>query len=74
MTGEVSKARFLVFWNRYELYRADWNIDMAGDSRRVIEALEAGGYDAQGSEVLDGAGWGSWRVQVGKVLEEFFPM
>ena len=72
--GEVSAARFLVLWNRYELYRADWGIDMAGDSRRVIKALEARGFDAEGSELLDGAGWGSWRAQVGAVLEEFFPL
>jgi outer membrane protein assembly factor BamB/enterochelin esterase-like enzyme len=68
-----AKARFWVVWNRYELSRADWNVDLGRDSRKVAEALEANGYAVVGREVLDGAGWGSWRIRAGELLMEMFP-
>jgi outer membrane protein assembly factor BamB/enterochelin esterase-like enzyme len=71
--GEGS-ARFWVVWNRYELRRAEWNVDLGRDSRRVVEALEANGFPVVSREVLDGAGWGGWRVRAGEVLEQMFPM
>ena len=67
------KARFWVVWNRYELSRTDWNVDLGRDSRKVAEVLEANGYAVASREVLDSAGWGSWRVRAGEVLREMFP-
>ena len=67
------KAKYLVFWNRYELRRAEWNVDLAVDSRKLVEALEAGGHDVVGAEVLDSAGWGGWGVRAGEILVDFFP-
>lgn len=67
------KARFWVVWNRYELHRAEWNVDLGRDSRKVAEALESNGLTVASREVLDGAGWGSWRVQAGELLAEMFP-
>jgi enterochelin esterase-like enzyme/outer membrane protein assembly factor BamB len=67
------KPRFWVLWNRYEVRRAEWNVDLARDSRRVAEALEEQGFSVASREVLDSAGWGGWRVTVGEVLEQMFP-
>jgi len=67
------RARFWVVWNRYELSRADWNVDLGRDSRKVAEALEANGFPVASREVLDSAGWGGWRVRAGEILREMFP-
>jgi enterochelin esterase-like enzyme len=67
------KASFWVVWNRYELARADWNVDLGRDSRRVAEMLEAAGFTVVQSEALDSSGWGGWRVRAGEILEQMFP-
>jgi enterochelin esterase family protein len=67
------KASFLVTWNRYDLRRAEWGLDVARDSERLTRALEAAGYAVAGGEVADGSGWGGWRVRGGEALERFFP-
>jgi outer membrane protein assembly factor BamB/enterochelin esterase-like enzyme len=69
-----AKARFWVVWNRYELRRAEWNVDLGRDSRKVAEALESNGFSVTSREVLDSAGWGSWRIRAGEVLAEMFPL
>lgn len=66
-------AKYLVLWNRYELHRAEWNVDLAVDSRKLVEALQAGGHDVKGAEVLDSAGWGGWSARAGEILVDFFP-
>jgi enterochelin esterase-like enzyme/outer membrane protein assembly factor BamB len=67
------KARFWVVWNRYEIHRAEGNVDLGRDSRKVAEALESNGFPVASREVLDSAGWGSWRIRAGEVLAEMFP-
>jgi enterochelin esterase-like enzyme/outer membrane protein assembly factor BamB len=67
-------TQFLIIWNRYELRREDWGLDFGEDSRRMMEALRTNGYDVDGGEVQDGAGWGSWRAHVAELLESFFPL
>jgi outer membrane protein assembly factor BamB/enterochelin esterase-like enzyme len=67
------KARFWVVWNRYEIRRAEWNVDLGRDSRKVAEALESNGFSVASREVVDSAGWGSWRVRAGELLAEMFP-
>ena len=68
-----NKPRFLVMWNRYELRREEWGVDLGRDSKRVVEALEAKDYSVVAMEVIDSSGWGGWRVRAGEVLEQFFP-
>jgi enterochelin esterase-like enzyme/outer membrane protein assembly factor BamB len=70
---QSGQTKYLVFWNRYELHRAEWNVDLGADSRRLAEALQAGGHDVGGSEVLDSSGWGGWRARAGEILVDFFP-
>ena len=72
--GRAANSRFHVTWSRYDLHRTAWDLDMAGDSRRVAEALKASGYEVAGGEVLDAAGWGGWRAQIADLLVDFFPM
>jgi enterochelin esterase-like enzyme/outer membrane protein assembly factor BamB len=71
--GGKGEAEYDVFWNRYELHREEWNVDLAADSRRLFEALQAGGYEVQGAEVLDSSGWTSWIARAGDILVDFFP-
>jgi len=66
-------TRFLVYWNRYELHRQEWSLDLAADSKRLAEALRSTGHAVGGGEVLDASGWGSWRARVGQIAEDFFP-
>jgi outer membrane protein assembly factor BamB len=68
-----SEIRFLVYWNRYELAREEFGFDLAVDSRNLAEALKTGGHDVAGGEVLDAAGWGSWRARLSQILEDFYP-
>jgi len=67
------RAKFWIGWNRYELRRAEWSFDLAADSRKLAETLKAGGFTVSGGEALDSAGWGSWRVRAGEMLEFFYP-
>ena len=71
--SDSGETEFVVVWNRYELRRAEWSIDLAADSRRLAEALEAGGHDVASAEALDSAGWGGWRARAGEILVDFFP-
>lgn len=68
-----AKARVWVVWNSNDLKRVDWDVDLARDSRSVAEALESNGYSVVTREVMDSAGWGSWRVRAGELLELMFP-
>ncbi len=72
--GRVSGSRFFITWNRYELRRAEWGLDLGEDSRRLVEALTLAGHDVEGLELLDSAGWGAWRAQVAEPLVRFFPL
>jgi enterochelin esterase-like enzyme/outer membrane protein assembly factor BamB len=65
--------RFWITWNRAEVRRAEWNVDIARDSRRVTEMLEAEGFPVVGREATDSSGWGSWRVRAAEVLQQMFP-
>jgi enterochelin esterase-like enzyme len=67
------QPRFWITWNRAEVRRADWNVDIARDSRRVTEMLEAEGFPVVGREATDSSGWGSWRVRAAEVLQQMFP-
>jgi outer membrane protein assembly factor BamB/enterochelin esterase-like enzyme len=72
-SSAADKPKIWAVWNRYELRRAEWNLDLARDSRRVVEALETHGFPVESREVLDGAGWGSWRIRVAEILGQVFP-
>ena len=67
------KSRFWVLWNKNEISRVEWDVDLARDSRRVAEALETHGYGVVSQEALDSAGWGSWRVRAAEALVMMFP-
>ena len=71
--GPAANSRFHVIWSRYDLKRRAWDLDMAGDSLQVAEALNAAGYQVSGGQVFDSAGWGGWRSQIAQLLVEFFP-
>jgi hypothetical protein len=72
--GDGDKTAFWIAWNLYEIRRAEWNVDLARDSRRVAEALESGGFTVESREVVDSTGWGGWRVRAGEFLQRFYPL
>ena len=72
--GASPRPHFNLIWNRYDLYNPDFSVDLRADSMRVAEAIRAQGFDLTGGEVVEGAGWGSWRAHAGDMLETFFPM
>ncbi len=43
-------------------------------SRELATLLGENGYSIVTNEVLDGAGWGSWRARTDRILESFFPL
>jgi enterochelin esterase-like enzyme/outer membrane protein assembly factor BamB len=65
---------FYLDWSRYEVRDLDEGIDLSRDSQRLAEALEGGGYDLTGGEVLDSAGWSGWRSRTDRILESLFPL
>jgi len=71
-TGD-DKSRIWVLWNKNEIHRAEWDVDLARDSRRVAEALAANGYGVVEQEAMDSTGWGGWRVRAAEALEMMFP-
>jgi outer membrane protein assembly factor BamB/enterochelin esterase-like enzyme len=71
-SGE-DKTRFWVVWNENDVRRAEWDVDLARDSRTVAEALEAKGYTVVTEEAADSAGWGGWCVRAGEALKLMFP-
>ena len=71
--AKEDRPSFWIVWARQELRREDWGVDLARDSRRLAEALEAGGYPVRAWEAVDSSGWGGWRIRAAEVLEGFFP-
>lgn len=65
---------FTVLWNRFELQRQEWGIDLKQHSDRLVEALKKQGIRVDAEEMPNGYGWGAWRQQAGGLLEAFFPM
>ncbi len=74
---EQSEARPLVAhieWRRHDLLFERLKIDAAGDSQRVLRALEAKGYDVRSREVAGAWGWSSLRAGYGEILEALYPL
>ncbi len=67
------KPVFALTWSRNELHRADWNADIARDSRTLAETLEKNGFKVSAREAADSAGWGAWPVRAGEMLVVLFP-
>ena len=72
--GAKEKPSFWIVWAHHDLSREDWGVDLARDSRRLAEALDASGYPVQAWEAMDSAGWGGWRIRAAEVLQGFFPL
>jgi len=71
-TGQ-GQASFWIVWNRYEWQRPEWNVDLARDSKAMVETLRSHGYSVDDREALDSAGWGSWRIETAEILQQIFP-
>jgi enterochelin esterase-like enzyme/outer membrane protein assembly factor BamB len=73
-SGAGRDVKLYVDWNRYDYRNVDSDIDFKRESRELVAALEAGGYEYSGGEQLDSFGWGGWRARADDVLVEFFPL
>ena len=69
----ASKPAIAVSWNRTEMHRPDWNLDVAKDTERLVQALEDKGFDVKTRQAEDAAGWGAWPVRAGEMLTALFP-
>ena len=65
-------VHFQIHWNRYELRREEWGLDLGGDSRRLVRAMRNAEYRIEGGEILDASGWFGWGAHIDRILEAFF--
>jgi enterochelin esterase family protein len=72
--GAPPGAVYYLDWNRYEMRNPDRATDIAGDCKRLFDALEKAGVTVRGGEVLDAYGWGGWRARNDDLLQALFPM
>ncbi len=69
-----AEVEFYLDWSRYEVRNLDAGVDLGVDSRRLAEALRAGGYEFVGGEAADSSGWAGWRSRTDVILETLFPV
>jgi enterochelin esterase-like enzyme/outer membrane protein assembly factor BamB len=67
------KPVFAIAWSTNELRRTDWNADLARDSKKLAEQLEAKGFEVRKNEARDSSGWGGWPVRAAEMLVTLFP-
>jgi enterochelin esterase-like enzyme len=68
-TGDTGATRFYVEWSSFDLKGNGF--DCGADSQELAGLLEQQGYALVTNRVTNGAGWGSWRAQTGRILEVF---
>lgn len=71
--GDRDTTRFYVEWSVNDL-EGGGDLHSEAASRELVELLETAGYEVITNEVVDGAGWGSWRARNDRVLESFLPL
>jgi enterochelin esterase-like enzyme/outer membrane protein assembly factor BamB len=69
----ASKPAVAVTWNKTEMHRAEWNLDVAKDTERLVQALKDKGFDVKARQAEDTSGWGAWPVRAGEMLVTLFP-
>ena len=62
-----------VDWSQYETRSVELKLDLRKDSLQLVALLDEKGLSHTGGEVVDAAGWGSWRARTDRILEAFFP-
>jgi outer membrane protein assembly factor BamB/enterochelin esterase-like enzyme len=60
-------------WSRYGLRNPHENWNMAHTIRNLDALLRTHGYEPEGGEAHDGAGWSSWRNRTDDMLVMLFP-
>jgi len=70
IAGE-NKASFYVEWSLNDFKLGD-GLRSEVDSRELARLLSENGHSVITNEVVDGAGWGSWRARTDRILESFF--
>jgi enterochelin esterase-like enzyme/outer membrane protein assembly factor BamB len=71
--SRASKPELHIAWSRYDIRRAEWNLDFARDGRRLATTLEEAGVAVHATEVPDAAGWGGWPTRAAEMLRAIFP-
>lgn len=70
-SGSESKPSFYVTWNRYDARRPQ-SFDCRTQSQQLKNSLAEKGYAVEGGEFPESAGWGSWRIQFGRALQQHY--
>jgi len=71
--GDATRPVFVISWNRDELVRTDWNVDIGQDTQRLVQMLKEHGFEVEASQADDASGWGAWPVRAGEMLVALFP-
>ncbi|MEM7582261.1 MAG: PQQ-binding-like beta-propeller repeat protein [Acidobacteriota bacterium] len=72
--GSASPTFFYVEWSLHDVRIERAGIDSERDSRALAALLGEHGFNRVTHEVVDGAGWGSWRARTDRILESLFPL
>ena len=71
--SEKEDLTFYVEWSSNDYRNGVWDFNAHKEMLRFVTALRAKGYEPTAVELVDGAGWGSWRARNDAVLEAIFP-
>ncbi len=74
-SGEPRPVEFYVEWSINDLKaQGEGGVQCRRHSRELAALLKDNGYAITTDEVVDAAGWGSWRSRTDRILETFFPL
>jgi enterochelin esterase family protein len=66
------KARIKIAWCHYDTLDIIRGIFPKEESKKIAEMLQARGYKIDTLEMPGSHGWGTWRIGMGDVLQNFF--
>ena len=65
--------RLYADWGSFDQINPDWGMDVAAQSRRLVETLESTGVKVGGGPTPGGANWTRWSSRTGDILRFFHP-
>lgn len=74
---EKSEGRdmdLLIHWSSFDYKDPNQDLDSQRDAKELVAKLGSKGHSPVVIESTDGAGWGMWQAQTGRILEELYPL
>ncbi len=72
--GDQHDLDLLFHWSSFGFQDPRQGADTQRDAQNLVTRLRAAGYEPTVIESDDGFGWGMWRAQTGRILQEMFPL